>query len=47
MTPSARGRLLMRLADLITANSDRLAALETRDNGKLISEMTGASSLHC
>jgi (Z)-2-((N-methylformamido)methylene)-5-hydroxybutyrolactone dehydrogenase len=39
MTPSARGRLLMRLADLITANSDRLAALETRDNGKLISEM--------
>jgi hypothetical protein len=40
MTPSARGRLLMRLADLITANSDRLAALETRDSGKLISEMT-------
>jgi acyl-CoA reductase-like NAD-dependent aldehyde dehydrogenase len=40
MTPSARGRLLMRLAYLITANSDRVAALETRNNGKLISEMT-------
>src|SRR3984957_5120127 len=40
MTPSARGRLLMRLADLITANSDRLAALETRDSGKLVSDMT-------
>src|SRR4029077_3670913 len=40
MTPSARGRLLMRLAYLITANSDRVAALETRKNGKLISEMT-------
>jgi acyl-CoA reductase-like NAD-dependent aldehyde dehydrogenase len=40
MTPSARGRLLVRLADLIADNADRLAALETRDNGKLISEMT-------
>jgi (Z)-2-((N-methylformamido)methylene)-5-hydroxybutyrolactone dehydrogenase len=40
MTPSARGRLLVRLADLIAANADRLAALETRDNGKLITEMS-------
>jgi aldehyde dehydrogenase (NAD+) len=39
MTPSARGRLLVRLADLIAANADRLAAVETRDNGKLITEM--------
>src|SRR6185503_11218767 len=39
MTQSARGRLLVRLADLIAANADRLAAVETRDNGKLITEM--------
>ena len=40
MTPSARGRLLMRFADLVAANAERLAAIETRDNGKLITEMT-------
>jgi len=40
LTASARGRLLVRLADLIAANADRLAALETRDNGKLIAEMS-------
>jgi aldehyde dehydrogenase (NAD+) len=39
LTPSARGRLLWRLADLVASNAERLAALETRDNGKLISEM--------
>ena len=33
MTPSARGRLLVRLADLIAENAERLAALETRDTG--------------
>jgi aldehyde dehydrogenase (NAD+) len=40
LTPSARGKLMVRLADLIAANAERLAALETRDNGKLISEMS-------
>jgi len=40
MTASARGRLLNRLADLIADNAERLAALETRDNGKLIAEMS-------
>jgi acyl-CoA reductase-like NAD-dependent aldehyde dehydrogenase len=40
LTPTARGRLLVRLADLIAANADKLAALETRDNGKLITEMS-------
>jgi aldehyde dehydrogenase (NAD+) len=39
MTATARGKLLTRLADLIAANAERLAALETRDNGKLIAEM--------
>jgi aldehyde dehydrogenase (NAD+) len=40
MNASARGKLLVRLADLIAANAERLAAIETRDNGKLITEMT-------
>lgn len=40
LTASARGRLLVRLADLIAANAERLAAIETRDNGKLITETT-------
>ncbi|MBN9071432.1 MAG: aldehyde dehydrogenase [Rhizobiales bacterium] len=39
LTPSARGKLLVRLADLIAENAERIAAIETRDNGKLITEM--------
>lgn len=39
LTATARGKLLVRLADLITAQADHLAAIETRDNGKLIAEM--------
>ena len=39
MHASARGRLLVRLADVIAANAERLGALETHDNGKLINEM--------
>lgn len=39
LNASARGKLLVKLADLIAANVERLAALETRDNGKLITEM--------
>ena len=39
LTATARGKLLVRLADLIAVHADRLAALETRDNGKLIAEM--------
>jgi aldehyde dehydrogenase (NAD+) len=40
LTASARGKLLVRLADKISENAERLAAIETRDNGKLISEMS-------
>ena len=40
LTATARGKLLNRLADLIFVHADRLAAIETRDNGKLLSEMT-------
>jgi aldehyde dehydrogenase (NAD+) len=39
LNATARGKLLTRLADLIAQDADRLAALETRDNGKLIVEM--------
>jgi aldehyde dehydrogenase (NAD+) len=39
LTASARGKLMVRLADLIAANAEHLAAIETRDNGKLINEM--------
>jgi len=34
MTPSARGKLLWRIADLIDAHADELAELETLDQGK-------------
>jgi acyl-CoA reductase-like NAD-dependent aldehyde dehydrogenase len=41
-TPSAeRARLLRRLAELVDANADRLAEIETTDNGKLIRETRG------
>ena len=38
MTASARGKLLLRLADLIAENAQTLAELETRDTGKIIRE---------
>lgn len=37
--PQYRGKLLMDLADLIEANSEHLARIEVRDNGKLYAEM--------
>jgi aldehyde dehydrogenase (NAD+) len=39
MSASARGALLHRLADVVAREGDRLAEIETRDNGKLITEM--------
>ncbi len=39
ISATARGALLRRLADLIAIEADRLAEIETRDNGKLITEM--------
>jgi (Z)-2-((N-methylformamido)methylene)-5-hydroxybutyrolactone dehydrogenase len=41
LTATARGNLLRRLADLIAAEADKLAEIETTDNGKLIAEMRG------
>jgi acyl-CoA reductase-like NAD-dependent aldehyde dehydrogenase len=39
VSPANRGRLLLRLADAIESRADVLAALEVRDNGKLLREM--------
>ncbi len=39
LTPTARGKVLFKLADLVAARADELAAVETTDNGKLILEM--------
>jgi (Z)-2-((N-methylformamido)methylene)-5-hydroxybutyrolactone dehydrogenase len=38
LTASLRGKLLYRLADLVAANAQVLAELETRDTGKIIRE---------
>jgi len=37
-TPGARAKLLNKVADLIDADADRMALLETTDNGKVIRE---------
>jgi (Z)-2-((N-methylformamido)methylene)-5-hydroxybutyrolactone dehydrogenase len=39
LTATARGKLLVRLADLIEANAEGLADIECRDNGKLMAEI--------
>jgi len=41
LTASARGKLMRKLGDLVTANAERLAEIEVRDNGKLYAEMLG------
>ncbi|NWB67197.1 MULTISPECIES: aldehyde dehydrogenase [unclassified Pseudomonas] len=44
MTPTARGKLLYRLAQLVAEHAEELALLETRDNGKLLREMRAQMS---
>ncbi len=39
MRPTARGKLLVKLAETIEREAERLGELEVRDNGKLIAEM--------
>ncbi|HEV7146890.1 MAG TPA: aldehyde dehydrogenase family protein, partial [Pedococcus sp.] len=41
LTANQRSKLLFRLADLIARDADKLAEMETRDNGKLLREMSG------
>jgi (Z)-2-((N-methylformamido)methylene)-5-hydroxybutyrolactone dehydrogenase len=40
LSPSERGRLMRRAADLIIANAPQIAEIEQRDNGKLSVEVT-------
>lgn len=44
MTATQRGALLCRVADLIARDAQRLADIEVRDNGKLMTEMFGQTS---
>lgn len=46
MNASSRGKLMRRLGDLVAGNAERLAAIEVRDNGKLLSEMAGQMKYH-
>lgn len=46
MTATQRGKLMLRLADLVTQNADHLAEIEVRDNGKLLAEMRGQMAYH-
>ena len=43
LTQSDRGRLMLRLADLLEQQVERLALIETQDNGKLLREMRALS----
>ena len=40
LNATQRGKLLTRFADVVAPHVERLAALETRDNGKLLAEMS-------
>ncbi|MEE8536332.1 MAG: aldehyde dehydrogenase family protein, partial [Kiloniellales bacterium] len=46
MTPSARAKCMRKLGDLVAENAERLAGIEVRDNGKLMSEMLGQLRYH-
>jgi acyl-CoA reductase-like NAD-dependent aldehyde dehydrogenase len=41
LTATARGKLLLRLGEIIAREADQLAELEVRDGGKLVREMVG------
>jgi aldehyde dehydrogenase (NAD+) len=40
-TGNARGRMMLRLAELLEANAERMAIMESTDNGKAIRETSG------
>jgi acyl-CoA reductase-like NAD-dependent aldehyde dehydrogenase len=46
MSATQRGKLMVKLADLVTANAERLAEIEVKDNGKLMAEMRGQVNYH-
>src|SRR5262249_2424714 len=39
LSPTRRGRLLMQWGETIAANAERIATIETEQNGKLVAEM--------
>src|SRR6476659_8845903 len=41
LTASGRGAVMYKISSLISENADRLAEVEVRDNGKLLSEVKG------
>lgn len=41
ITPTARGNLMLRLADLLDRDAEEIAQAESRDNGKVYREMIG------
>ena len=41
MTATERGKIMRRIGDLTVQHAERLAQIETRDNGKLFAEMQG------
>ncbi len=43
---SQRGKMMRKLGDLVAENAERLAKIEVRDNGKLMSEMQGQLNYH-
>src|SRR4051794_15269038 len=40
LSPTARGRHMIRLAEALAGAADELAEIETRENGKLLKEMS-------
>ncbi len=46
MSASARGKVMRRIGDLVAENAERLAEIEVRDNGKLMTEMLGQLRYH-
>jgi len=46
LTATQRGKLMLRLADLVEQHAERLAEIEVRDNGKLMAEMLGQLRYH-
>lgn len=46
LTATERGKLMIKLADLVARDAQRLAEIEVRDNGKLLAEMRGQMNYH-
>ncbi|MEM9139677.1 MAG: aldehyde dehydrogenase [Pseudomonadota bacterium] len=46
LTPTMRGKLMRKLGDLVAEHGPRLAEVEVRDNGKLLSEMAAQLRYH-